>query len=277
MAKNEIVEKKEPTFSMVLTDGLQENREALPAEFNIPRFVQNSLALLNGNKTLSDYAGNYGIAPIKQGLMRGAFLGLDALNSEFHLIPYGKDLQFIIDYRGATKLMKQYSIKPVADIFADVVRQGDNYQRWSENGEWHYKFEPIPFNGGAVIGAFAVCKFTDGTIMIEELDKAELEKVRSKSKMSNGMAWKDFTNEMYKKTAIHRLKKRIPLSFDNPKQKEIFDEDGAIDLSKQHEELQDVDFDDNVVETESVEPVTEEPIDFSDINAEMPDFLKGGE
>lgn len=276
MAKNEIAEKKEPTFSMVLTEGLQENREALPTDFNIARFVQNSLALLNGNKTLLSYSKENGVAPIKQGLMRGAFLGLDALNSEFHLIPYGKDLQFIIDYRGATKLMKQYSIKPVADIFAEVVRQGDDYKRWSENGQWFYKFDPLPFNGGAVIGAFAVCKFTDGTMMIEELDKAELEKIRSKSKMSNGMAWKDFTTEMYKKTAIHRLKKRIPLTFDNPQQKEIFDADGAIDLSKQHDEVQDITFDDDVVETESVEPV-DEVIDYTNIEATMPDFLKGGE
>lgn len=272
MAKNEIAEKKEPTFSMVLTDGLQENKEALPVDFNIARFVQNSLALVNGNETLQKYAGQYGVAPIKQGLMRGAFLGLDALNSEFHLIPYGKDLQFIIDYRGATKLMKQYSIKPVADIFADVVKQGDNYQRWSENGEWHYKFEPIPFNNGTVIGAFAVCRFKDGTMIIEELDKTELEKIRSKSKMSNGMAWKDFTNEMYKKTAIHRLKKRIPLTFDNPQQKEIFDDDGAIDTSKPEVEVHDVFAEATVVESDH-----EDVIDYSNLDAEMPDFLKGGD
>lgn len=273
MAKNEIAEKKEPTFSMVLTDGLQENKEALPVDFNIARFVQNSLALVNGNETLQKYAGQYGVAPIKQGLMRGAFLGLDALNSEFHLIPYGKDLQFIIDYRGATKLMKQYSIKPVADIFADVVKQGDNYQRWSENGEWHYKFEPIPFNNGTVIGAFAVCRFTDGTMIIEELDKAELEKIRSKSKMSNGMAWRDFTSEMYKKTAIHRLKKRIPLTFDNPQQKEIFDEDGAIEIGKQEVEVPDVFAEAEVIKTKGNDDV----IDYSNIDAEMPDFLKGGD
>ena len=272
MAQNEIAPKNE--FSVVLSNGLQENKEALPSDFNIPRFVQNSLALLNGNKTLSDYARSYGTAPIKQGLMRGAFLGLDALNSEFHLIPYGKELQFIIDYRGATKLMKQYSIKPVADIFAEVVRQGDDYKRWSEHGEWDYKFEPMPFNGGAVIGAFAVCKFADGTLMIEELDKAELEKIRSKSKMSNGMAWKDFTNEMYKKTAIHRLKKRIPLSFDNPKQKELFDEDGAIELGKPQVEAPDVFAESTVIEKEDTQ---NDVVDFNDIEETMPDFLKGGD
>lgn len=273
MAKDEIVEKKD-SFSVVLTDGLNENKMALPQEFNIARFVQNSLALLNGNETLQKYAGAYGIAPIKQGLMRGAFLGLDALSDEFYLIPYGKDLQFMMSYRGATKLMKQYSIKPVSDIFAEVVRQGDEFTHGSVDGVQHYTYEPIPFNGGAVIGAFAVCRFEDGTIIIEELSKAELEKIRQKSKMSNGMAWKDFTTEMYKKTAINRLKKRIPITFDNPKQKEIFDEDGAIDLGKPVIEEQAPDV---FAESTVVEDAQDDVVDYNDVEMTMPDFLKGGD
>lgn len=272
MAKNELAEKKE-AFSTTLTDGLQSNKEALPTDFNIPRFVQNSVALLNGNDTLLDYSKTYGVAAIKQGLMRGAFLGLDALNSEFHLIPYKSNLQFMIDYRGATKLMKKYSIKPVSDVSADVVRMGDEFSYWSEDGLWHHKFTPIPFNDGAVIGAFACCRFTDGTEMLAVLSKSELEKIRSKSKMSQGMAWKDFTEEMYKKTAIHRLKKIVPLEFDNQKQKELFDEDGAIELSKPQVEVPDV-----FAEAKVVEPnESDDVIDFTDLDAEMPDFLKGGD
>lgn len=266
---NEVAERKEQTFSMVLTDGLMENKEALPQDFNIARFVQNSVALLNGNEVLTKYAKQYGVTPIKQGLLRGAYLGVDALNSEFHLVPYGDKLQFLLDYRGAVKLMKKYSIKPIDDIFADVVRAGDDYERWSENGNQYYKFKPIPFNAGAVTGAFAVIKFSDDTMMIEEMSLSELEKVRSKSKMGNGMAWKDFTTEMYKKTVLHRMKKRISLDFDSPQQKELFDEDGAIELGKPQCEVPDIEEPQEIIQECTVveEVQTEEEFD-------IPDFMK---
>lgn len=269
MPKNEIVEKKEQSFSMVLTDGLMENKDALPKDFNITRFVQNSVALLNGNDTLKRYAGQYGLGQIKTGLARGAYLGLDALNSEFHLIPYQDKLQFIVDYRGARKLMMKYSVKPIADIFAEVVRQGDDYKRWSEDGVQHYKFEPIPFNGGVVTGAFAVCVYKDGTTLIEELSLKDLEKIRSKSKMGKTGAWADFTEEMYKKSAIHRLKKRVSLDFDNEIQKQIFDEDGAIETGRVVEQAPDVFVESTVVESEPIETVEQEAADY-----DLPDFLK---
>ena len=273
MAKNELAEKKE-TFSTILTNSLMESKEALPFNFNVARFVQNSIALLNGNETLLKYSKEYGNAPIKQGLMRGAFLGLDALSEEFWLIQYRKDLKFSLSYRGMIKLMKQYSIKPIADIFAEVVKQGDDYKRWTDDSGQHFKYEPIPFNGGAVIGAFAVCKYVDGTQLVEEMNKLELEKTRQKSKMSNGMAWNDYTEEMYKKTVIRRLNKRVPITFDNPQQKEIYDEDGAINLSKPviEEQVPDI-----FQEAEVIEPKQDDVIDYSDIEASMPDFLKGGD
>lgn len=264
MAKNEVAKQKEPSFSVVLTDKLMENKGALPADFNITRCVQNSIALLNGNDVLKKYAGQFGTANIMTNILRGAYLGLDALNSEFHLIPYGDKLQFIVDYRGARKLMMKYSVKPIADIFAEVVRQGDDYKRWSEDGVQHYKFEPIPFNGGVVTGAFAVCVYKDGTTLIEELSLKDLEKIRSKSKMGRTGAWADFTEEMYKKSAIHRLKKRVSLDFDNEMQKQIFDEDGAIETGRTVEEAPDI-----FVESTVVEEPVQESVDY-----ELPDFLK---
>lgn len=278
---NEVAKKE--TFSLTLTEGLNENKDALPAEFNIARFVQNSVALLNGNDMLAKYAKEHGTSPIKAGLLRGAYLGLDALNGEFHLVPYGATLNFMLDFKGVTKLMKKYSIKPIEDIFVEIVRQGDEYSRWSEDGVQHYKFEPKPFNMGTVTGAFGVCRFKDGTTIIEEMPLSELEKVRSKSKQSNGMAWKDFTTEMYKKTVIHRMRKRVPLDFDNAEQKDIFDEDGAIDTKTNNPQVQEVpDVEEIVVESTVIEPEPQEEVAekvegeiIEGEQIELPDFLKG--
>lgn len=254
--KTEIIEKKQ-SFSEVLTTSLIEVKDGLPQNFNTTRFVQNAVALLNGNETLMKYAQQYGTGQIKAGLMRAAFLGLDALNQECHLVPYGSTLNFSVDYRGDCKLMKEHSIRPIKDVFAEVVRQGDEYQKTMENGVYGYLFKPLPFNDGAVIGAFAVVLYADGGVLVEDLTLKELEKIRSKSKMSNGMAWEDFTTEMYKKSAIHRIKKRVSLQFDNPEQKEYWEEEMKIKTEPEIAEVPDIDDDisNNIIDGDFTEVV----------------------
>lgn len=246
----EIVEKKQK-FNEVLSTSLIEAKDGLPKDFNITRFVQNSVALLNGNESLIKFAKQYGTSQIKAGLMRGAFLGLDALNQECHLVPYGNTLNFSVDYRGDMKLIKKYSTRPVLDVYAKLVRQGDDFQLYIKEGKQTFDFKPIPFNDGAIIGAFAVILYKDGGLDIEEMSLKELEKVRSKSKMANGMAWKDFTGEMYKKTVIHRIKKKATLEFENPYQKEYWEEE--MKIKTEHEEVEVPDIDDDLVIIEEVE------------------------
>lgn len=227
--KNEIVEKKPQTFSEVLTTSLVEVQDGLPSDLNITKFVQNGIALLNENDQLATFARNYGTGQIKQGMMRGAFLGLDFMSKEAYLVPYGKQLNFMIDYRGAKKLAKKYSIRPIKDIFAEVVRLGDDFSKEIIDGKTTVVFKPKPFSDADVIGAFAEVLYEDGSIQCEVMTLKELEKTRSKSKASNSMAWKDFPTEMYKKTVLHRLCKSIELDLD-ARQREIVNEDSAIDI-----------------------------------------------
>ena len=244
----EIVEKKQ-TFSDVLSASLMEVKDGLPQDFNITRFVQNGVALLNGNETLMKFAKQYGTKQIEWGLKRAAFLGLDALNQECHLVPFGNTLNFSVDYRGDMKLIKKYSTRPVLDVYAKLVRQGDDFQLYIKEGRQTFDFKPIPFNDGAIIGAFAVILYKDGGLDIDEMSLKELEKVRSKSKMPNGMAWKDFTGEMYKKTVIHRIKKKATLEFENPYQKEYWEEEMKIKTDREEVVVPDID-DDLVVISE---------------------------
>ena len=62
----------------------------------------------------------------------------------------------------------------------------------------------------------------------ETMSLEELNKCRSKSKASNSMAWKDFPEQMYIKTVLHRLCKHIELDFDSAEQRQEFDNDVAI-------------------------------------------------
>lgn len=206
------------TFDMYLAEKLDSVNDALPKDFNKQRFVQNAMALIHDKPELKSYNQN----EVVMGLLKGAYLGLDFYSKECYLIPYGDQLNYQTDYRGAKKLAKKYSIRPIKDIYAKLVREGDEFEETIVNGEQGINFKPKPFNDGKIIGAFAVCLFTDGGLIYDAMSLADLENTRKSSKASNSPAWKNFTGEMYKKTVLHRLCKHIELDFENPTQQTAF-------------------------------------------------------
>jgi len=229
----EIVEQKE-TFSMALTNGLDRVADALPSEFNKTRFVQNAIALLNDNDTLIEYNKEHGSKNILAGLIKGAFLNLDFYSSEAYLVPYGKKLQFMPSYRGMVKLLQKYSIRPIKNIYAKVVRTGDQFTEKIVDGQPTIDFLPLPFNDAEIIGAFAVCEFQDGGMQYDVMSRKALDQTRSASRSKNSPAWK-FEEEMYKKTVLRRLCKHIQIDFDSPEQLRYFNEESQIDnTNKQH-------------------------------------------
>ncbi len=217
------------TFSGQLSTALSEVKDALPKDLNVARFVNNAVAVMNENTQLQDFAKANGTAQIKAGLVKGAYLGLDFMNKEAYLVPYGKQLNFMKSYTGAVKLCKKYSIRPIKDIYAKLVREGDDYGVEIVNNEPRVTFKPKPFNNGKIQGAFAVACFTDGGIQYEEMSLEQLEKVRSCSKMKTGVVWSQWTDQMYLKSVLHRLCKRIEIDFDNIEQLKYFNEEMEVE------------------------------------------------
>lgn len=213
---------KKETFSTALSAELESQRSALPADFNIARFVQNSVALLNGNDTLQEFARENGTAQIKQGLLRGAYLGLDALNNEMYLVPYGKTLNFVPSYKGMVKLATKYATRPIKTVYAKVVREGDEFEEVINNGEPSINFKAVPFSNKPIIGVFAVCQYVDGGMVYEVMSKDDVEQCRKSSKAKNSPAWNSYWSEMAKKTVLRRLAKSLSIDMD-AKAAEAFD------------------------------------------------------
>lgn len=225
--------KNELTFSQSLNNDLMEVKDALPKDFNTARFVNNAVSLLNDNTVLQDFIRANGTTQVKAGMMKAAYLGLDFMSKEAHLVPFGKTLNFMVDYRGAEKLVKKYSIKPVSVITSFIVRDGDDFEVSIVDNEPKINFRPKPFNSGKVVGACAYVTFTDGSIQYDTMSLEELENTRSHSKAKNSPAWTSFTNEMYRKTVLHRLCKHITLDFESAEQLKTFNEDSEIETDPQ--------------------------------------------
>lgn len=262
--KNAVATAPKQTFSVVLTEKLNGVSDALPKDFNKARFVQNALALINDNPQLQ----KYNQAQLMGGLMKGAYLGLDFYSKECYLVPYGQQLNYQTDYRGAKKLAKKYSIRPIKDIYAKLIREGDEFEEMILNGEPSFNFKPKFLNDRKIIGAFAVVLYQDGGIGYDVMSLSELENTRKHSKASNSPAWKDFTGEMYKKTVLHRLCKHIELDFENPTQRNLFTADMEIETDVAEQVRNDIEsnanktefiIDDTIVETDVVESSEELP------------------
>ena len=192
---------------------------ALPSDFNQQRFVQNALAAVAGNPDLARFTP----ASLAQPIMRGAMLGLDFFNKEAYLVPYGQTVQFQPSYTGLVKLAKKYG--DVADVKAELVREGDVFDYSMENGVPRFSFEPKPFNDGAIVGAFAVATMNDGSVRVERMTKRQLDNAKMMSKSQGGTAWKLFSDEMYRKTVVRRLCKNITIDFENVEQARAFREE----------------------------------------------------
>ena len=245
---------KQGDFSAALTAQLDSINDALPKDFNKARFVNNALALLNDTPDIA----KYGKQQIMMGLVKGATLGLDFFTKEAYLVPYDGKLRYQTSYTGSVKLAKKYSIRPIKDIYAKVVREGDEFEEVVVGGEQSINFKPLPFNSGKIIGAFAVCLFKDGGIQYDTMSLADLENTRKHSKASNSFAWKDFTAEMYKKTVLKRLCKHIEIDFENVDQLRVFDEDTAIETEPKAMAEQEITENANTVEYDEMDVIDAE-------------------
>lgn len=215
-----------------ITESLEKQIAALPSDLNKQRFVQNCMTVLQDGQ--ADFS-KCQPATVVRTLLKGAFLGLDFFSGECYAIPYGDKCQFQTDYKGNIKLAKKYSSNPIKDIYAKVVREGDEFEEVIENGQQKINFRPKTFNDGEIIGAFAVCLYKDGSMIYDTMSKAEIEHTRQAfSKAANSKAWKDSYGEMCKKTVLRRLCKLIDLNFDNAEQIEAFEDGSDFDV-KGHE------------------------------------------
>lgn len=163
---------------------------------------------------------------IARAVVEAAQAGLEPTGSlgGAYLVPFfnsktgKKEAQLIIGYTGLVKLARRSG--EVSKVEARIVRQADEF-------DFGYGLAPYvthrPALGLAEDAAnpmthvYAVAYFRDGTTQFDVMSAAEVLaiKARSKSKDRNGNAtgpWVTDEAEMWKKTALRRLSKLMPLT-----------------------------------------------------------------
>ena len=129
------------------------------------------------------------------------------------LIPYGKEAQLIVEYKG--KIALAYNTGKIKHFSTHPVYEKDT---WS----YEYGLNPFlrhrPADGprGDLIAAYAVVEYVNGGKDFEVVDKAIAMRAKNKSAAKNkaDSPWNKDEDEwtMWVKTAVHQLSKRVPQS-----------------------------------------------------------------
>jgi recombination protein RecT len=147
-------------------------------------------------------------------------LGLEPVGplQEAYLIPYknGKtgeyEAQFQAGYRGLIKLARNSG--EIAGIEAHIVYEADEFEV-SYGTDSYIKHIPVMTDDpGKRVAVYAVAYFKDPSVrpQFEVLTPKQVEHIRQKSMAKNNGPWQTDTDEMWRKTAVKRLCKYLPLS-----------------------------------------------------------------
>ena len=147
-------------------------------------------------------------ASILKAAMTATSLGLecDGVLGGAYLVPYGKEAQFIIGYRGLIELARRSG--NIVSIEAHVVRRGDLFRcRLGTEGFIEHEPNWETDELGEMFCVYAVAKFKDGGHQFEVMTRAQVDAIRRSSKAGNFGPWKDHYDEMARKSVVRRLAK----------------------------------------------------------------------
>jgi recombination protein RecT len=182
--------------------------QALPKHVTPERLIKTMLVAANRTPKLFDCTQS----SVLETINRAAELGLDLSGTlgEAYPVPYGNTCQLIIGYRGLEKLAWQSG--ELASIDAEVVYEKDDF-KFRKGTEVVVEWTPyMGGDRGKPIGAYACVTMKGGGKLARFLPYSDIEKVRKVSRSGQSGPWKDWWDEMARKTALRRVLKDAPLS-----------------------------------------------------------------
>lgn len=207
------VKKASPSKGMeqLLTKMGGQIQKALPSMVSSERFQRVALTAFSNNTKLQQCDPMSFIAA----MMQSAQLGLEPNTplGQAYLIPYGKQVQFQIGYKGLLELAQRSG--KIKTLYAHEVRENDTFDiDYGLNQTLTHK-PLLKGDRGEVIGYYAVYHLDTGGNSFIFMTKDEvLERAKRFSKTYNSGPWQTDFDAMAKKTVIKQLLKYAPLSIE---------------------------------------------------------------
>lgn len=168
------------------------------------------------------------------GLLACAVAGLEpgALKGECFLVPFAGKAQYMVGWRGIVKQARRS--RDVLGLVANVIYEHDEFSLDLGTANT-LKHIPATGDRGQVVGSYAIATMAGGCHEIEYLSAEDLRRIRAiADKRGPSPAWKDWGDQMARKSALRRLGKRLPLGDDFYLSQAI---DGARDAGANQEDV----------------------------------------
>ena len=199
------------TVTNMLTGQFKVIKSALPRHMTPERMCRVALNTIRRTPELLECAPETMVAAIVEASSLG--LEIDS-RGQAYLVPFRnkytgrKEVQLIPGYKGLADLA--YRSGRVDSIFAEVVCENDKF-RFSLGLNPTLEHTPSLEDRGKLIAVYAVARMKESAPQFVVMGKGDIDKIKKASKAGGG-PWRDWEAEMWKKTAIRRLCKMLPLS-----------------------------------------------------------------
>ncbi len=176
------------------------------------RFLATTFALLARN---SDVLRQCTPASIVQAIKDAASLGLEPETQDGSLVPFANQAVFMPSWQGHLKRIRNSG--RVQDVDCQVVYEKDEWSYWydSERGFCFIHKPSLERDRGGYKGAYAYAIMPSGFREGEWMPEDEIIAVRdrfSKGHTKSDSPWRTRPGEMYRKTVLNVLHKRLPQS-----------------------------------------------------------------
>ena len=197
---------------------------ALPKHMDGEKFAKIALTAINKNPKLLECTRE----SLMLAMLTSAALGLEPNGRDAHLIPYGNQCQFQLDYKGIVQLVRRSG--EIADIHCDVVRRGDLFEyrfgKVVNHVPWFLRDDAKkPATAGEIYAVYSRVEMKDGGVACDVMSAEEVNQIRdgrsqgyrAAKKYNKSHPW-DYEenggsyNEMAKKTVFKRHSKWLPIS-----------------------------------------------------------------
>lgn len=247
-----VVEKKPKTIFDVIQAGAKQFATALPKHINSDRFVRIAITTIRQNPKLAQCSQE----SLLGALMVSAQLGLEpGTLGQCYLIPYGRECQFQIGYKGMIELLRRSG--QLKDIYAYSVYENDDFEI-TYGLDRNLIHKPNLENKGDFLGCYCVAILKDDTRAFEYMTKEEIEAHAKKfSKTFGNGPWKTDFEAMSHKTVVKKMLKWLPLSVEFLENIEKDDKSFKVADTKNTEDIEIIENNGDIINAETGEFIEE--------------------